>query len=40
MQRHRGANEDGVLQKSHPGQSSKRVEYVKESRAMEQVMGS
>ena len=33
-------NEDGVFQKSHAGQNSKRAERVKGSRAVEQVMGS
>lgn len=33
-------NEDGVFQKSHAGQNGERAEHVKESRAVEQVMGS
>ena len=40
VQRHRGTNEDGALQKSHPGQNGKGAEYVKESGAMEEVMRS
>ena len=40
VQSHRGSNEDGTFQKSHPGQNGKRAEHVKESGAMEEVMGS
>lgn len=35
MQRYRGANEDGGFQKQQAVQNGRRVEYVKESGAME-----
>lgn len=35
-----GSNEDGTLQKSHPGQNGKRAGVCEGTGAMEEVMGS